>query len=131
MSKISNEEIMKYTPYTKNMRNTGSCLFNLRTKEGLSQQQLVDHLTSERKNGAYVKISKTQYNRLERGENFMNSETIMALCKYYGVSADYILFGEKDSEDSIANYLSKSNAISFCNLLEYIIKKIKKSFDID
>ncbi len=131
MSKSSNEEIVKHSPYTKNMLNTGSRLYTLRTKAGLTQQQLVDTLTSERKNGAYVKIAKTQYNRLECGKSFMNTETLMALCKLYSVSADYILFGEKNSKDSISNYLSKNNAISFCNLLEYIIKKIKESFDID
>lgn len=131
MSKSSNEEIVKHSPYTENMLNTGLRLYTLRTEAGLTQQQLVDTLTSERKNGAYVKISKTQYIRLEGGKTFMNTETLMALCKLYGVSADYILFGEKNSEHIISNYLSKSNAISFCNLLEYIIKKIKESFDID
>lgn len=131
MSNSSTKETVKHSPYIKNMLNTGERLFTLRTEARLSQQQLVDSLTSERKNDAYVKISKTQYVRLECGKSFMNTETLMALCKFYGVSADYILFGVKNPEGSISDYLSKSNAISFCNLLEYIIKKIKESFNID
>lgn len=131
MSKKSNEKVIKYSPYKRHILNTGSRLLLLRGEAGLSQQQLVDDLTIERKDGAFVNISKSQYVRIECGKSVMNTETLMALCKYYGVSADYIIFGEKEHEDSITNYLSKSNAISFCNLLEYLIKKIKDSFNID
>jgi len=127
MSRVTNEKKIKNTLYAKHVTNTGECLYNLRTKAGLSQQELVDQLVSQRKGSAFVKISKTQYIRLEHGKSFMNTETLMALCKFYGVSSDYILFGEKPAEDSIANFLSKNNAVAFCNLLEYIIKQIQKN----
>ena len=39
----------------------------------------------------YLGIKQTVYSRYETGKNDMKPNQIIALCKYYGVSADYIL----------------------------------------
>ena len=44
----------------------------------------------------YLGTSQTMYARYERGANEMPLRHLIVLCKYYGVSADYIL-GLKDT----------------------------------
>lgn len=39
----------------------------------------------------YLGIKQTVYSRYERGENAPGIHIIIKLCKYYNVSADYIL----------------------------------------
>ena len=60
-------------------------LRGLREDNDLTQAQVADIL----------KTSQTMYARYERGANEMPIRHLIALCKYYGVSADYIL-GLKD-----------------------------------
>ena len=43
----------------------------------------------------YLGTSQTMYARYERGENELPLRHLIALCDLYGVSADYILGGEK------------------------------------
>ena len=54
---------------------------NLREDHDKSQQEVAD----------YLGTSQTMYARYERGANEMPVRHIIALCKYYHVSADYIL----------------------------------------
>lgn len=131
MSKQSNQEKIKRSLYANQITETGKYLYSLRTNKRLSLDELVNQLASERITGARVEISKTQYMRYESGECFMNSETLIALCKFYGVSADYILFGLSTSKNSITNFLNKSNATQICDLLEYITRSIRYELDID
>lgn len=131
MSKQSNQEKIKHSIYASQITETGNRLYDLRTNAHLSQSELVNQLASERKIGARVEISKTQYVRCESSKYLMNSETLMALCKFYSVSADYILFGLSSPLDSITNLLNKSNATQICSILEHIIRSIRGEFDID
>ena len=59
---------------------------DLREDHDKTQQEIADILGT----------SQTMYARYERGANEMPIRHLLALCKYYGVSADYIL-GLKDT----------------------------------
>lgn len=54
-----------------------------------------DHDKTQREIAEVLGTSQTMYSRYERGANEMPVRLIIILCKYYGVSADYIL-GLKD-----------------------------------
>ena len=56
-------------------------LRGLREDNDLTQQQVADILGT----------SQTMYARYERGANEMPIRHLITLCKYYNVSADYIL----------------------------------------
>ena len=60
--------------YLKRMRD-------LREDADLTQQQVAD----------YLGTSQTMYARYERGANEMPIRHLLVLCRYYRVSADYIL----------------------------------------
>ena len=59
---------------------------DLREDHDRTQQEIADVLGT----------SQTMYARYERGANEMPIRHVLVLCKYYGVSADYIL-GLKDT----------------------------------
>ena len=59
---------------------------DLREDHDKTQQEIADILGT----------SQTMYARYERGANEMPIRHLLVLCKYYGVSADYIL-GLKDT----------------------------------
>lgn len=61
-------------PYMKRLRN-------LREDNDKTQQQIAD----------YLKTSQTMYARYERGASELPIHHLIALCKYYHVSADYLL----------------------------------------
>ncbi len=50
-----------------------------------------DHDKTQQEVADYLGTSQTMYARYERGANEMPIRHLIALCKYYGVSADYIL----------------------------------------
>lgn len=54
---------------------------NLREDSDLTQQMVAE----------YLGTSQTMYARYERGANEMPIRHLIALCKYYNVSADYLL----------------------------------------
>ena len=54
---------------------------DLREDHDKTQQQIAD----------YLGTSQTMYARYERGANELPIRHLIMLCKYYGVSADYIL----------------------------------------
>ena len=60
---------------------------DLREDHDKTQQEIADILGT----------SQTMYARYERGANEMPLHHLIALCKYYNVSADYIL-GLKDTD---------------------------------
>jgi transcriptional regulator with XRE-family HTH domain len=55
-----------------------------------------DHDKTQKEIADVLGTSQTMYARYERGANEIPVRHIVALCKYYGVSADYIL-GLKDN----------------------------------
>ena len=50
-----------------------------------------DHDRTQQEIAEVLGTSQTMYARYERGANEMPIRHLIALCKYYGVSADYIL----------------------------------------
>ena len=50
-----------------------------------------DHDKSQQPIADILGTSQTMYARYERGANELPIRHLIALCKYYGVSADYIL----------------------------------------
>lgn len=50
-----------------------------------------DHDKTQRDIADVLGTSQTMYARYERGANELPIRHLIALCKYYGVSADYIL----------------------------------------
>lgn len=50
-----------------------------------------DHDKTQQEIAAVLGTSQTMYARYERGANEMPIRHLIALCRYYGVSADYIL----------------------------------------
>lgn len=56
-------------------------LRNLREDHDKTQQEIAD----------YLGTSQTMYARYERGANELPIRHLIALCKYYNVSSDYIL----------------------------------------
>ena len=54
---------------------------DLRVDNDKTQQEVAD----------YLGTSQTMYARYERGANELPIRHLIALCKYYNVSADYIL----------------------------------------
>ena len=63
-----------FVKYVKRIRD-------LREDSDKTQQQIADILGT----------SQTMYARYERGANELPLRHLLTLCKYYGVSADYIL----------------------------------------
>lgn len=130
MSKTKSKEQIKKSLYAKQVKETGERLYHLREKEELSCSKLINQLASEQKNGAQVKISKTQYTRYENGECFMNTETLMALCQFYNVSTDYISRGVNCYDNNKTKFFNKANDVSACKLLEYLAKIFRIKFGI-
>ena len=50
-----------------------------------------DHDKTQREVAEYLGTTQQVYSRYEKGENEIPVRHIIALCKYYNVSADYIL----------------------------------------
>lgn len=57
-----------------------------------------DHDKTQQEIAAYLGTTQQVYSRYEKGINEMPIRHIIALCKYYNVSSDYIL-GLKDESD--------------------------------
>ena len=70
---------MKYKKYIKRIRD-------LREDHDKTQKNIADMLG----------ISQTMYARYERGANELPIRHLIALCRYYSVSADYILGLDSD-----------------------------------
>lgn len=56
-------------------------LRGLREDRDLTQQELAD----------FLKIGRTMYRRYETGETEIPVRHVRSLCKFYGISADYLL----------------------------------------
>ena len=50
-----------------------------------------DHDKTQQEIADYLGTSQTMYARYERGANELPIRHLIMLCKYYGVSADYLL----------------------------------------
>lgn len=74
LQKYGDNKIMETTIYARRIRD-------LREDSDKTQQQIAD----------YLGTSQTMYTRYERGANELPVRHLISLCKYYNVSADFIL----------------------------------------
>lgn len=135
MSKQKYEEQIENSPYSKEAKETGSRLYNLRAEKRLSMADVSAQIESiQRDDDKHVKLSKTQYARYESGTAFINTETVYALCEFYQTSPDFLLLGKKsDGKESgdcnISNLISpisSENLQSFCDFLESLANVLRK-----
>ena len=70
---------------------------DLREDHDLTQKQIAD----------YLGTTQQVYSRYEKGENEIPVRHIIALCKYYKVSADYILGLEDEQKNGRAVLVRK------------------------
>lgn len=63
----------------------------LRKKRGLSQSQAAEMFN----------FSEPAWSRIERGKRGLSAILLANICEKWHVSADYILFGERDTEKQI------------------------------
>ena len=61
-----------------------------------------DNDITQREVAAYLGTSQTMYARYERGANELPIRHLISLCKYYNVSADYLL-GFTSSKQKLYN----------------------------
>ena len=127
MAKSNYKNRMAESIYKNRAYEIGNTLAHLRQEKNLSIRQIVAQLTSGRKNDISVTLSESQYKRIENAECFMSAEILMACCQFYGVTADYILFGNTDSTEYT---LSQSDAQIICSYLKWQIESIKKKSTI-
>jgi len=59
-------------------------IHRLRLDEGMDQTEF----------GLCLDKDNTVISRWEAGKNLINTETVMLICKKFGISADWLLFGE-------------------------------------
>ena len=70
---------------------TGKRIRELREKKGMTQDALAEILS----------VGTNGIGCYERGEYGPSRKSIHTMCKYFGVSADYLLHGEKESVDTV------------------------------
>lgn len=68
--------------------NIGDKISKCRKKIGISQEELANELS----------ISRQAVSRWETHESIPDTEKVKALCKFFHVSADYLLFDENEEE---------------------------------
>ncbi len=65
-------------------------LFTLRKKSGLSQEQLAEHLG----------VSRQAISKWESGASMPESDKLIAICNYFGVSLDYLMRDRDEAEQT-------------------------------
>ena len=82
---------------------------------------------SREKFSEMIDISDVFLGQIERGERSLSTKTLVKIVKFTGISADYILFGDNSSNNTI----SKINRIlnkSSDSVLDYIYNLIRSTF---
>ena len=74
-----------------------------------------------------IDISDVFLGKIERGERALSNNTLIKIVKYTGVSADYILFGNESSNNTIAKI---NRILNKCpdNVIEYIYNLIHDTY---
>ena len=118
------------------MNNLNEKLKQLRMDGKFTQQQIADHLF----------VSRQAVSNWENGKNIPDLSTIILLSKFYGVSLDTLLKGEKEVIKSMKKELDSINASDLTGIVlmiilsfvlpvfglviaVYVLKKKKKSKD--
>lgn len=79
-----------------NQKEIGQRIRVLRKEKRLSQEELANKLN----------VNTDHLGRLETGNRGMSIDLLAEISKYFTVSTDYILFGEKQNTDEIKEIIS-------------------------
>lgn len=79
-----------------NQKEIGQRIRSLRKETRISQEELANRLN----------INTDHLGRLETGNRGMSIDLLAEISKYFTVSTDYILFGEKQNTDEIKENIS-------------------------
>lgn len=75
-----------------------------------------------------IDISDVFLGQIERGERSLSTKTLVKIVKFTGVSADFILFGNEESNNTLAKINRILNKCSN-NFLNYIYDLIHTTFN--
>ena len=75
-----------------------------------------------------IDISDVFLGQIERGERSLSTKTLVKIVKFTGVSADFILFGNEESNNTLAKINRILNKCSE-DLLNYIYDLIHTTFN--
>lgn len=75
-------------------------LINLRKSRGISQEQLAEALG----------VSRQAISRWESGDSTPDMTNLLGLCQYFNVSADYLIFDDRENVKEISNDETTNNA---------------------
>ena len=81
-------------------------LYQLRKKSGLSQEQLAEQLN----------VSRQAISKWESGSAFPESEKLIIISNYFGVSVDYLLKDDVEGDVKTANNEAGKNPIMLAGL---------------
>ena len=78
-----------------------------------------------------IDISDVFLGQIERGERSLSTKTLVKIVKFTGVSADFILFGNEESNNTLAkiNRILNKCSNDFLNFLNYIYDLINTTFN--
>lgn len=79
-----------------NQKEIGQRIRSLRKETRLSQEELANKLN----------VNTDHIGRLETGKRGMSIDLLAEISKYFAVSTDYILFGQKQNTDEIKEIIS-------------------------
>lgn len=81
---------------------TANRLYELRKKQGLSQEELAEKLG----------VSRQAVSKWERGEASPDTDNLIALAKIYGLSLDELIFGEKETKEEKSEDIKNGNKVN-------------------
>ena len=84
--------------HTKDYEEMGMRIRAARKKLKLTQEQASE----------CCDITASFYGNIERGDKIMSVETLVKVSKGLSVSADYILFGEEEEDDSVRQLIEST-----------------------
>ena len=82
---------------------------------------------SREKFSEMIDISDVFLGQIERGERSLSTKTLVKIVKFTGISADYILFGDNSSNNTISKINRILNKCSD-DVIDYIYKLIHDTF---
>ncbi|MGN0384827.1 MAG: helix-turn-helix domain-containing protein [Lachnospiraceae bacterium] len=105
-------------------KEIGKRVHDYRVQHGYTQAQFAE----------YMDISVNFISEIENGKKGMSQETLYRLCDYFGISADYILFGKENrflefTPNDIVDNTTKMSIEQLTALIKYLnsLKDLKNS----
>lgn len=92
----------------------------------IKELRLANQRTQEAVAG-YIRISLDGYRKLERGVNGAKVDTLVAIAELYGVSLDYLVYGQKDNDGNVVvvNLSEKEK-----DFMQAVVKCIKENIGL-